>query len=196
MPVDGTDTKPVPSDIRTTYRNSYNYECKEGYERASKSAEMMTSCDQQGRWTLNSPPICKKVDCGPPPIGVNTESTSDGYNTKYLDYYRYRCLTGYTTSDTTVVQCLASKSWSHPPPTCHGKTCEKPDNGTNTEPVPDDIDTGYGKSYTYRCKEGFETISTSAEMNTSCNHLGRWTLKPAPICKDTDVNLDILQMMK
>jgi len=59
MPVDGTDTKPVPSDIRTTYRNSYNYECKEGYERASKSAEMMTSCDQHGRWTLNSPPICK-----------------------------------------------------------------------------------------------------------------------------------------
>jgi len=60
------------------------------------------------------------MDCGPLPVGVNTEGISDEYNTKYLDYYRYRCLTGYTTNDTTVVQCLASKSWSHPPPTCHG----------------------------------------------------------------------------
>ncbi|KAF6035039.1 hypothetical protein EB796_006653 [Bugula neritina] len=134
-PARGETTRPVTNQTMST-GSSFEYQCNVGYE--CIDCNMTATCLNTGNWSI-PPPNCSRMDCGPLPVGVNTEGISDEYNTKYLDYYRYRCLTGYTTNDTTVVQCLASKSWSHPPPTCHVRNCGTPANGTNTKPIPGNI---------------------------------------------------------
>ena len=59
--------------------------------------------------------------------------------------------------------------------------CPAPENGTNTEPVPDSLQAGilYSDSYTYSCMEGY---TTSDELCTVCLADGDLSLNMAPNC--------------
>ena len=59
--------------------------------------------------------------------------------------------------------------------------CSSPENGTNTEPIPDDLQGGipYPGSYTYSCKEGY---MTSDELCTVCLLNGNLSLATPPVC--------------
>ena len=59
-------------------------------------------------------------------------------------------------------------------------TCPPPENGTNTEPVPEFQDgIPYPGSYTYSCKEGYVT---SDELCTVCLLNGNLSLTSPPVC--------------
>ena len=61
-------------------------------------------------------------------------------------------------------------------------TCSAPSPGENTVDLPDDVLDGlsYLQSYTYSCKEGFNTTD---DLCTVCQPDGTLSLTNAPVCK-------------
>ena len=59
--------------------------------------------------------------------------------------------------------------------------CPPPENGTNTEPIPEELQGGilYPGSYTYSCKEGYMTPD---ELCTVCLLNGSLSLATPPVC--------------
>lgn len=56
--------------------------------------------------------------------------------------------------------------------------CETLINGTNTEPVPNDVFV-FGDVYNYTCMEHYTTTN---ETSTYCQANGTWTLDVPPTC--------------
>ena len=70
--------------------------------------------------------------------------------------------------------------------------CPQPENGTNTEPVPE-FQGGieYPGSYTYSCKEGYVT---SDELCTICLLNGSLSLTTPPVCTRKSLCFRIIYM--
>ena len=60
--------------------------------------------------------------------------------------------------------------------------CGTPPEGTNTVPVPAEVNLKFGERYVYSCKTGFKPASVNMDKVTNCTADGTFSLDTLPIC--------------
>ncbi|XP_067944480.1 sushi, von Willebrand factor type A, EGF and pentraxin domain-containing protein 1-like [Watersipora subatra] len=126
-------------------------------------------CTEDGTWS--TPPICHKVNCGPPPVVDNSKRQVSGQS--YNDTVKYKCDVGYEmTGDDTIV-CQETGYWTVQPD-CEAITCGMP-------PTPDNAGlvsftgTQSGQTATYQCLPGY---TTDDPTYITCQLNGEWSRAP------------------
>ncbi|WAR01745.1 SVEP1-like protein [Mya arenaria] len=159
-----------------SYNDLIEYVCDAGYE---LNGIAIQQCHGDGNWS-DIPPICEPVNCGSlsPPSNGNVSFPN---GTTYQQAAAFVCDSGFALSSTTVVKCIASKSWSPQTPTCEIIDC-----GAVPHPVKGYVNlsggisgnTTYGAVATYNCDAGF-TLSHS--LTRTCSDNSSWS-NTAPSC--------------
>ena len=60
--------------------------------------------------------------------------------------------------------------------------CGPPEEGTNTVPIPAEVDLVFGEQYVYFCLSGYQPAAPGLEMVTECMANGSLSLTARPIC--------------
>ncbi|KAF6293738.1 selectin P [Rhinolophus ferrumequinum] len=155
-----------------------------------------TSCSQQGacvetigNYTCSCypgfyGPECESVrECGepdaPPHVLMDCQHPLGSF--AFKSQCSFHCAAGYTLTGPRQLECLASGSWSSPPPQCVATQCpalKPPERGSMTcqhlaeSPRHQD-------SCSFSCEEGSALVGSAV---LQCTAAGMWTA-PAPVCK-------------
>ena len=62
------------------------------------------------------------------------------------------------------------------------KVCDEPLDGTNTVPVPTNLNMVFGDEYTYSCLSGYEPETPGMNMTIDCTADGTLSLDTLPVC--------------
>ncbi|XP_022100203.1 sushi, von Willebrand factor type A, EGF and pentraxin domain-containing protein 1-like isoform X2 [Acanthaster planci] len=87
------------------YRGIASYSCNQGYILNGTS---VITCLATGRWS-GTPPQCLPVDCGPPPVVINTTQTTN--STLFGSLAHYTCQEGYRLDGNPTVRCQWDGTW-------------------------------------------------------------------------------------
>jgi hypothetical protein len=155
------------------------YTCDPGYGTPTLASRQ---CQGDGTWS-GSEPLCKPVDCGPPPSVANTKV--DAPSTTYNATAKYTCDTGTSPSASTVLTCQSTGRWTAVTFVCDPVDCGAPpklDNGLVSAPS-----TTYNTVASYSCSQGF---SLSGLDQRTCQANGAWS-GAAPTCQAITPRLTI-----
>ncbi|XP_067945461.1 sushi, von Willebrand factor type A, EGF and pentraxin domain-containing protein 1-like [Watersipora subatra] len=170
----GTSPVVAYSDAQATYRTGTEYQdrvtfsCLSGYEISTEPNYVV--CLSNRTWT--PPPVCTKVNCGPPPDVRNIDNLTTVQNeTRFGDQVTYACLPGYEMfTEFSSVVCLADGRWSGTP-RCTAKDCGPvpPATGINCT----SSSTRYPSNATCSCNTGYERFNQQYTVN--CQTSGTWS---------------------
>ncbi|KAM6218582.1 P-selectin [Rhynchocyon petersi] len=160
------------------YNTSCSFSCSEGF--LLRGAETVW-CSDVGQWTAPAP-VCEALQCQdlPAPTRGQVNCSHPFGASKYQSVCSFSCDEGLLLVGASVLQCLATGSWSAVPPECQAITCTlllSPLNGTMTcaQPLGD---VSYKSTCQFSCDEGF---SLSGPERLDCTPSGQWSASP-PTC--------------
>ncbi|KAL2771318.1 P-selectin precursor [Daubentonia madagascariensis] len=168
-----------PSSRAFQHNTSCSFRCAEGF--TLRGAEVV-QCADLGQWTAPAP-ICQALQCqdlpAPNKAQVNCSHPFGAF--RYQSVCSYTCDEGLLLVGASVLQCLATGSWSAVPPECRATSCIpllSPQNGTVTcvQPLGD---SSYKSTCQFICDEGF---SLSGPERLDCTPSRHWTGSP-PTCE-------------
>ncbi|XP_067930927.1 sushi, von Willebrand factor type A, EGF and pentraxin domain-containing protein 1-like [Watersipora subatra] len=160
-----------PSNLygNTTFGSILTYECI-GLEYRMLGPEFVR-CTEDGSWS--APPLCYKVNCGPPPIVLNSKRQESGH--EHNDTVDYVCHDGYTMEGENSVSCQSTGYWTVPPE-CKAVDCGKPPEVEKGQPSSLYGNTTFGSILTYECI-GLEYRMLGSEF-VRCTEDGSWSALP------------------
>ncbi|XP_069486723.1 sushi domain-containing protein 1 [Ambystoma mexicanum] len=163
----------------TTYGSAIVYECRHGY--TLEDGNTSAVCNARGQWE-GADPLCRAVDCGPPPPFWNAQA-GPHFNTTYGSAIVYECQYGYTMEggNTTAV-CNAGGQWEGADPVCRAVDCGTPPSFRNAS-AGSHGNTTYGSVVVYECDNGYS--AESGNQTAVCNGSGRWE-GANPVCTEID----------
>ncbi|XP_045153896.1 P-selectin [Echinops telfairi] len=168
-----------PSSRGFQYNTSYSFRCAEGFR--LRGAEMVR-CSDLGQWTAPVP-VCQALQCQglrvPRKAQMNCSHPFGAF--MYQSSCSFTCDEGLLLVGASMLQCLATGTWSAVLPECQAITCApllSPQNGTMTcvQPLGD---SSYKSMCRFRCDEGF---SLSGPERLYCTSSGHWT-GSSPTCE-------------
>ncbi|XP_006872717.1 PREDICTED: P-selectin [Chrysochloris asiatica] len=179
-PVHGSmDCSASPREVH--YNTSCSFHCSEGF--LLRGAKMVR-CSELGQWTAPAP-VCQALKCQylltPNKAKVNCSHPFGAF--RYQSACSFTCDEGLFLVGVSVLQCLATGSWSAKPPECQALTCtplQSPQNGNMT--CDQSLgDSSYKSTCQFSCDEGF---SLSGPERLECTTSGHWT-GSSPTCEAT-----------
>ncbi|XP_016057836.1 PREDICTED: P-selectin [Miniopterus natalensis] len=177
-PVHGSmDCSPSPREFQ--YNTTCSFRCAEGFELSGADT---VRCADAGQWTAPAP-LCQALRCQdlPAPNKAQMNCVHPLGAFRYQSTCRFACAEGSVLVGASELQCLATGSWSSPPPECRAVTCTpllSPQNGTMACAKPLG-DSSYKSTCQFTCDEGF---SLSGPERLDCAPSGHWTGSP-PTCE-------------
>ncbi|XP_067839684.1 sushi domain-containing protein 1 isoform X2 [Heptranchias perlo] len=163
----------------TTYGSTVVYQCPVGYVRVRGNTTSV--CSAQGQWE-GANLECKAVDCGSPPVLLNTVRDPPG-NTTYGSTVVYQCQVGYVRVRGNITSvCSAQGQWEGANLECKAVDCGAPAHAPNAWP-PSVRWTTYGSEIQYRCKTGY--VNEGGNGTLICSARGQWE-GPNFICAEID----------
>ncbi|XP_053461910.1 P-selectin isoform X3 [Nycticebus coucang] len=177
-PVHGSmDCSPSSGESRHNTRCSFH--CAEGF--ALRGADVV-QCSDSGQWTAPAP-VCQALQCQDLPVPSKAQmNCSHPFGAfRYQSACGFTCDEGWHLVGESVLQCLASGTWSAVPPECQAISCPlllSPQNGTVTCVQPLGA-SSYKSTCQFTCDEGF---SLSGPQRLDCTPSGHWTAL-APKCE-------------
>ncbi|XP_078659988.1 P-selectin-like [Branchiostoma floridae x Branchiostoma belcheri] len=132
---DGTWSNPVPtctpvqcqtltaptngalSTTATSYQTVVTFTCNSGYQ---LNGATDATCQADGTWS-NPVPTCEPVQC-PARTAPTNGAVSPHGAVSYPNGVTFTCNSGYVLNGQATPTCQADGTWSHPVPTCQGKT--------------------------------------------------------------------------
>ncbi|XP_067945452.1 sushi, von Willebrand factor type A, EGF and pentraxin domain-containing protein 1-like [Watersipora subatra] len=152
----------------TTFDTELRYSCDSlGYNMVGSA---LVRCLESGTWS--TPPICHKVNCGPPPFVQNSERHVLGH--AYNDTVRYECDIGYELIGDESITCQVTGYWTIPP-ICQELECEQPPDIENTENSTLITGTEVGSEARYSCLPGYQM---TGEPVIECLANQQWSTPP------------------
>ncbi|XP_051890415.1 sushi, von Willebrand factor type A, EGF and pentraxin domain-containing protein 1-like isoform X2 [Pristis pectinata] len=137
--------------------------------------ERKLTCEPTGKWS-NPYPVCKDVNCQLSSLPDTIRIISPpSLIYKYQDKITFQCNEGYQMVGESVIVCGENNKFSHPPPTCKPRDCNKPpilENGSLEDEFISQKTFESGSKVTYRCNPGFSFTELSRRYIT-CNR-GVW----------------------
>ncbi|XP_067945458.1 sushi, von Willebrand factor type A, EGF and pentraxin domain-containing protein 1-like [Watersipora subatra] len=187
----GTPPVVAYSNAQATYRTGTEYQdrvtfsCISGYEISTEPNYVVCLANR----TWSRPPVCTKVNCGPPPDVRNIDNQTTVQNgTRFGDQVTYTCLSGYEMfTEFSSVECLADGRWSGTP-RCTTKDCGPvpPATGINCT----SSSTRYPSIATCSCNTGYERFNQQYTVN--CQTSGTWSSSQddhPPRCEKVDCGI-------
>ncbi|CAG5134438.1 unnamed protein product, partial [Candidula unifasciata] len=157
----------------TTFGSSATYKCNEGFVMEGSNTVF---CDADGAWN-SSAPICKIVDCKPPP--KITQGIILFTSTTYLSVATYQCNKGYRLAGAAAITCGASGDWeAEGKPHCELVACPEPPHIPNG--LVSFLELKYGSAAYYTCNTGY---SLNGSFVIHCGSNGTWDKSP-PVCTE------------
>uniref|UniRef100_A0A8C4XXS1 Sushi domain-containing protein n=1 Tax=Gopherus evgoodei TaxID=1825980 RepID=A0A8C4XXS1_9SAUR len=142
------------------------FECDPGY---TLSGSPKTQCQDDGRWDPPVPVCERMLQCPSPPAITNGKpSRRDLAVFTSGMSVNYSCEPGYSLTGQASIYCMASGTWSPPPPQCEGK-CVPPK--AERPVLPRD-------TVRFECDPGY-TLNGSRQIQ--CQDEGTWD-PPVPVC--------------
>ncbi|XP_067944561.1 sushi, von Willebrand factor type A, EGF and pentraxin domain-containing protein 1-like [Watersipora subatra] len=127
-------------------------------------------CTEDGTWS--TPPICHKVNCGPPPVVDNSKRQVYGHS--YNDTVKYECDGGYEMIGDDTIICQETGYWTvHPG--CKALTCDGPPKIENAKNFTLSHGMEVGSQAIYGCLPGYEM---SGEPAINCQTNQQWSTHP------------------
>ncbi|XP_067930929.1 sushi, von Willebrand factor type A, EGF and pentraxin domain-containing protein 1-like [Watersipora subatra] len=161
--------QPLNRYSNTTFESTVTYMCI-GLEYRMLGSELVR-CTDDGSWS--APPVCYKVNCGPPPVVLNSERHVSGH--EHNDTVDYVCHDGYMMEGENFISCQNTGHWTVPPE-CKAISCDWPE-----VPEKAELDfiagTKFGQIASFECFPGF---TTDDPKYITCQLNGEWS--PAPNC--------------
>ncbi|XP_043389734.1 complement receptor type 1 [Chelonia mydas] len=157
-------------------RDMVVFECDPGY---TLSGSPRTQCQADGRWDPPVPVCERSVQCVSPPAIANGKPSGQALAvfTSGMSV-NYSCEPGYSVTGQASIYCLASGTWSSPPPRCEEVLCIAPEiqNGRKVA--------GRGPIYRPRDTVRFECdpgYTLNGSRLIQCQDDGNWD-PPVPAC--------------
>uniref|UniRef100_A0A8C0GSV5 Sushi domain-containing protein n=1 Tax=Chelonoidis abingdonii TaxID=106734 RepID=A0A8C0GSV5_CHEAB len=150
------------------------FECDPGY---TLSGSPKTQCQDDGRWDPPVPVCERMLQCPSPPAIANGKPSgrdlavfSSGMSVNYI------CEPGYSLTGQASIYCMASGTWSPPPPRCEEGKCESrlTHNAKPLAAFPS------GTYVNYSCEPGY---ALRGDASIYCTTSGTWSL-PSPLCEE------------
>uniref|UniRef100_A0A3B3DJN6 CUB and Sushi multiple domains 3b n=1 Tax=Oryzias melastigma TaxID=30732 RepID=A0A3B3DJN6_ORYME len=156
------------------YRDTVVYQCLPGYRLIGSSVRI---CLQDNQWS-GQLPICIPISCGHPGSPIYGRTVGNGFNLNNV--VSFVCNRGYEMEGLAHAQCLATRQWNHPPPTCKVVNCSDPGIPANSIRQ-SKIEHGnftFGTVVFYDCNPGYYLFGSPV---LTCQPTGQWD-KPLPEC--------------
>uniref|UniRef100_A0AC35GA27 Uncharacterized protein n=1 Tax=Panagrolaimus sp. PS1159 TaxID=55785 RepID=A0AC35GA27_9BILA len=152
------------------------YSCEPGFQLIG---DHRRRCQSDGRWSTKIP-VCKPVDCGPPPEwNYGTIHLING-STAYGHLIEYKCRRGtlFESEENRIRRCGEDSYWAGSEPECIEVDCGQPSPIANGAVLV--ASTTLNSTAVYSCDENFRLIGHSKSF---CSESGHWHPAP-PVCYD------------
>ncbi|KAH1170647.1 hypothetical protein KIL84_006265 [Mauremys mutica] len=164
--------------VQTAYRprDLVVFKCDPGY---TLSGSPKTRCQNDGRWDPPVPVCERMLRCPSPPAIANGKTS--GWDLAVFTTgtsVNYSCEPGYSLTGQASIYCMASRTWSPPPPQCEEVLCITPEIQHGRKVA------GHGPVYRprdtvrFKCDPGY-TLNGSRQIQ--CRDDRTWDL-PVPAC--------------